>query len=268
VSADILKTILDAKRDEVARRRADRSLTELKAIVADLPPTRDFAGELKTRAAATQDAVIAEVKRASPSAGIIRADFDPEAIARSYEAGGATCLSVLTDEGFFGGQTAFLVEARKACRLPVLRKDFIIDPWQVIETRAIGADALLLIVAALNDDQLAELAGLGRELGLSVLVEVHDEDEMTRALAVPGDLVGINNRDLHRFKTDLDTTLKLAPMVPGDRLVISESGIHTTDDVQRLQEGGIGAFLIGEAFMRQPDPGQALIELVKARAPR
>lgn len=263
MSADILKTILDAKRDEVARRRADRSLDELKSIVADMPATRDFAGELKTRAAASRDAVIAEVKRASPSAGIIRPDFDPEAIARSYEAGGATCLSVLTDEGFFGGQTAFLVEARKACRLPVLRKDFIIDPWQVIETRAIGADALLLIVAALSDDQLAELAGLGRELGLSVLVEVHDEREMESALNVPGDLVGINNRDLHRFKTDLETTLRLAPMVPGDRLVISESGIHTPDDVQRLQAGGIGAFLIGEAFMRQPDPGQALSALVK-----
>lgn len=263
MSADILKTILDAKRDEIARRRADRSMDELKSIVADLPPTRDFAGELKTRAAASRDAVIAEVKRASPSAGIIRPDFDPEVIARSYEAGGATCLSVLTDEGFFGGQTAFLVEARKACRLPVLRKDFIIDPWQVIETRAIGADALLLIVAALSDEQLAELAGLGRELGLSVLVEVHDEREMESALNVPGDLVGINNRDLHRFKTDLETTLRLAPMVPRDRLVISESGIHTPDDVQRLQAGGIGAFLIGEAFMRQPDPGQALSALVK-----
>lgn len=262
MSADILKTILAAKRDEIERRRADRTLDELKAIVKDMPPCRDFAGELKTRAAATKDAVIAEVKRASPSAGIIRKDFDPEAIAKSYEAGGATCLSVLTDEGFFGGQTAFLVEARKACRLPVLRKDFIIDPWQVIETRAIGADALLLIVAALNDDQLAELSELGRELGLAVLVEVHDEEEMERALRVPGDLVGINNRDLHRFVTDLETTLRLAPMVPKDRLVISESGIHAPEDIKRLQEGGIGAFLIGEVFMRETDPGSALSRLV------
>jgi indole-3-glycerol phosphate synthase len=262
VSADILKTILAAKRDEIERRRADRTLDELKAIVKDMPPCRDFAGELKTRAAATKDAVIAEVKRASPSAGIIRKDFDPEAIAKSYEAGGATCLSVLTDEGFFGGQTAFLVEARKACRLPVLRKDFIIDPWQVIETRAIGADALLLIVAALNDDQLAELSELGKELGLAVLVEVHDEEEMERALAVPGDLVGINNRDLHRFVTDLETTLRLAPMVPKDRLVVSESGIHTREDVKKLQDGGIGAFLIGEAFMREGDPGEALGRLI------
>ena len=169
---------------------------------------------------------------------------------------------MLTDEGFFGGQTAFLVEARKACRLPVLRKDFIIDPWQVIETRAIGADALLLIVAALNDDQLAELSELGKELDLAVLVEVHDEEEMERALAVPGDLVGINNRDLHRFETDLETTLRLAPMVPKDRLVVSESGIHSPADIKRLQDGGIGAFLIGEAFMREEEPGEALGRLI------
>ncbi len=261
MSADILQQILAAKVDEVARRRSDRSIDELTAIVKDLPPPRDFAGQLKTRAAATKDAVIAEVKRASPSAGIIRTDFDPAAIAGSYEAGGATCLSVLTDEGFFGGQSAFLVEARNASRLPVLRKDFIIDPWQVIETRAIGADALLLIVAALNDNQLAELSELGKELDLAVLVEVHDEAEMERALKVPGDLVGINNRDLHRFVTDLDTTLRLAPMVPSDRLVVSESGIHSAQDVKRLQAGDIGSFLIGESLMRQPDPGEALGKL-------
>src|SRR5690625_3442534 len=227
-----------------------------------LPPTRDFAGELRTRAATSRDAVIAEIKRASPSAGIIRQDFDPEAIAKSYEAGGATCLSVLTDEGFFGGQNAFLVEARKVTRLPVLRKEFIIDPWQAVETRAIGSDALLLIVAARNDDQLAELAELGQELGLAVLVEVHDEEEMERALKVPGDLVGINNRDLHRFVTDLDTTLRLAPMVPKDRLVISESGIHSREDVEKLRIGGIEAFLIGESLMRQTDPGEALGRLI------
>lgn len=262
MSADILKQILAAKKDEVERRRSDRPLDELKAIVKDLPPCRDFAGELKTRAAATQDAVIAEVKRASPSAGIIRPDFDPEAIAKSYQAGGATCLSVLTDEGFFGGQSAFLVEARAACRLPVLRKDFIIDPWQVVETRAIGADALLLIVAALDDGQLAELAELGKEVGLAVLVEVHDEAEMARALKVPGDLVGINNRDLHRFVTDLETTLRLAPMVPKDRLVVSESGIHSPEDINKLKDGGIGAFLIGEVFMRAGEPGEALKALI------
>jgi indole-3-glycerol phosphate synthase len=262
VSADILKTILEAKKQEVERRRSDRPLDELKSIVKDLPPCRDFAGQLRTRAAASQDAVIAEVKRASPSAGIIRPDFDPEAIAKSYEKGGATCLSVLTDEGFFGGQSAFLVEARAACRLPVLRKDFIIDPWQVVETRAIGSDALLLIVAALNDDRLAELSELGKELGLAVLVEVHDEAEMERALKVPGDLVGINNRDLHQFVTDLETTLRLAPMVPKDRLVVSESGIHTPEDIKKLQDGGIGAFLIGEVLMRHAEPGEALGSLI------
>lgn len=259
---NILEQILSAKAAEIERRRSDRPLEELKAIVSDLPPTRDFAGELRTRAAASRDAVIAEIKRASPSAGIIRQDFDPEAIAKSFEAGGATCLSVLTDEGFFGGQNAFLVEARKVTRLPVLRKEFIIDPWQVVETRAIGSDALLLIVAALTDDQLAELAELGKELGLAVLVEVHDEQEMKRALKVPGDMVGINNRDLHRFVTDLDTTLRLAPMVPKDRLVISESGIHTPEDIKKLQDGEIGAFLIGESLMRQPDPGGALSRLI------
>jgi len=262
VSDDILDRIIAAKRDEIARRRADRTLAELKSIVADLPPPRDFAGELKTRAAASGDAVIAEIKRASPSAGIIRADFDPAEIAQSYQHGGATCLSVLTDEGFFSGQNAFLVEARKACSLPVLRKDFIIDPWQVIETRAIGADAMLLIVAALDDDQLAELAQLGTELGLSVLVEVHDDADMERALAVPGNLVGINNRDLRRLNTDLDTSLRLAPKVPSNRLVIAESGIHSPADLQHLQAGGIGAFLIGESLMRQPEPGAALARLI------
>jgi indole-3-glycerol phosphate synthase len=258
VSADILARILEVKAAEVAAGKARQSQVELEARIADLPPLRDFAGALKARAGRSQDAVIAEVKRASPSAGIIRADFDPAAIAQSYEAGGATCLSVLTDRQFFKGDDAFVAQARKACGLPVLRKEFIIDPWQVYQTRALGADALLLIVAALNDEQLAELSALGRSLGLSVLVEVHDEIEMERALAVPGDLVGINNRDLHRFVTELDTTLRLAPMVSEDRLVVSESGIHTPDDVQRLQQGGIGAFLIGESLMRQPDPGAAL----------
>ena len=261
MSDDILQKILAVKREQVQAGQGQRSLSELQSICADLSPARDFAGALNQRAAATSDAVIAEVKRASPSAGIIREDFDPADIARSYENGGATCLSVLTDEPFFQGHADYLVAARNACRLPVLRKDFIIDPWQVWETRALGADALLLIVAALDDGALSDLSSLGRELGLSVLVEVHDEQELRRALAVPGDLVGINNRDLHRFVTDIDTTLRLAPSVPPDRLVISESGIHEPADVQRLQAGGISAFLIGEAFMRQPDPGQALARL-------
>ncbi|AKS41037.1 indole-3-glycerol phosphate synthase TrpC [Wenzhouxiangella marina] len=262
MSADILARILEVKADEVVAGKARQSQSELESRIADLPPLRDFASALKARAAASRDAVIAEVKRASPSAGIIRADFDPAAIARSYEAGGATCLSVLTDQQFFQGDDRFVAEARAACGLPVLRKEFIIDPWQVYQTRALGADALLLIVAALDDAQLSELSSLGKELGLSVLVEVHDEEEMARALAVPGDLIGINNRDLHRFVTDLDTTLRLAPSVPDDRLVVSESGIHSNEDVRRLQAGGIGAFLVGESLMRQPEPGAALARLI------
>lgn len=258
MSGDILKKILALKREQVAAGQARRGLSELQAACADLPACRDFAGVLKARAAAGADAVIAEIKRASPSAGLIREDFDPAAIARCYAQGGATCLSVLTDEPFFQGHADYLIDARAACTLPVLRKDFIVDPWQVWETRAMGSDALLLIVAALDDAQLAELSALGRELGLSVLVEVHDALELDRALAVPGDLIGINNRDLHRFVTDLDTSLRLAPRVPEDRLVISESGIHGPQDLSRLRGGGIGAFLIGEAFMRAAEPGQVL----------
>jgi indole-3-glycerol phosphate synthase len=262
MSADILKQILAVKAEEVAAGKQRFSLDDLRARVADMAQCRDFSAALKARAAQSADAVIAEVKRASPSAGIIREDFDPAAIARSYEAGGATCLSVLTDRSFFQGCDEFLIEARSNCSLPVLRKDFIIEAWQVWETRALGADALLLIVAALDDDRLAELSALGHELGLSVLTEVHDESELVRALKVPGDLIGINNRDLHRFITDLDTSLKLAPKVPDDRLVIAESGIHHRADIDRLRAGGIGAFLIGETFMRQPDPGQALAAML------
>jgi indole-3-glycerol phosphate synthase len=261
VSADILQTILAVKAGEVTAGKQRQSEADLRAIIAGLPPCRDFAGALRARAARSSDAVIAEIKRASPSAGVIREDFDPAAIARSYERGGATCLSVLTDEQFFQGRFEYLAQARAACSLPVLRKDFIVDAWQVYETRAMGADALLLIVAALSDLKLAELSELGRQLGLAVLVEVHDRAEMERALAVPGELIGINNRDLHRFITDLDTSLRLAPMVPADRLVVAESGIHSRDDMARLRGGGIGAFLIGESLMRRPDPGLALAEL-------
>ncbi len=264
MSDDILKKILEVKREELVAGQARRSLADLQAACAGLTAPRDFAGALKHRAGTSADAVIAEIKRASPSAGLIREDFDPAAIARSYEQGGATCLSVLTDEPFFQGHADYLLAARAACKLPVLRKDFIIDPWQVWETRAMGADALLLIIAALDDAQLADLSALGHELGLSVLVEVHDEAELDRALAVPGDLVGINNRDLHRFVTDLDTSLRLAPKVPAERLVISESGIHTPADLAYLRGGGIGAFLIGESFMRQDQPGQALAKLIAA----
>ncbi len=267
MSEDILQKILAVKREEVSAGKTRLALSELQRLCADQPACRDFAGALKRRAAASADAVIAEVKRASPSAGLIRADFDPAAIARSYEQGGASCLSVLTDQPFFQGHADDLIAARAACMLPVLRKDFIIDPWQVWETRAMGADALLLIVAALDDKALAELSALGRELGLSILVEVHDATELERALAVPGDLIGINNRDLHRFITDLDTSLRLAPQVPDSRLVIAESGIHSPADIARLRAGGIGAFLIGESFMRQPDPGHALARLLSGADP-
>ena len=263
MSDDILSKILTVKAGEVAAGKAATPLAELQARVAEMPPCRDFAGRLKARAEASGDAVIAEIKRASPSAGVIREHFVPAEIAQSYARGGATCLSILTDEQFFQGHADYLRDARAACDLPVLRKDFIIDPWQVWQTRAMGADALLLIVAALDDSQLAELAALGKELGLAVLVEVHDEEEMKRALAVPGDLVGINNRDLHRFVTDLETTLRLAPMVPEERLVVSESGIHSPEDIKKLQDGGIGAFLIGEAFMRVGEPGVALNEFIR-----
>lgn len=255
---DILKKILETKRAEIEAGQRQVPLVELKAQAQDLERPRDFAGALKARAATHQDAVIAEIKKASPSAGIIREDFDPAWLARSYAAGGATALSVLTDEVYFQGHRDYLTQARCACDLPVIRKDFIIDEWQVWDARVLGADAILLIVAALGDAALKNLSALAESLQMSVLVEVHDEQELERALAIDGPLVGINNRDLHVFKTDLDTSCRLAPRVPSDRLVIAESGIHTPDDVAKLQASGIGAFLIGESLMRQPDPGQAL----------
>lgn len=262
MSADILKKILAAKSGEVDERRSARPLATLRSQVKDSPAPRDFAGALKSRAEKDGRAVIAEIKRASPSAGVIREYFDPATIARAYERGGATCLSVLTDESFFQGRNGFLQLARAACALPVLRKDFIVDEWQVWETRAVGADALLLIAAALDDTRLRDFSALGAELGLAVLVEVHDQNELERALAVPGSLVGINNRDLRRFQTDLETSIRLAPGVPEDRLVIAESGIRSRRDIARLHAGGIGAFLIGETLMRQPDPGAALARLI------
>ncbi len=260
----ILDTILARKRDEVAARRERVSLFELKARAASAPPLRGFADAVAAKIAAGDAAVIAEVKKASPSKGVIRADFDPAAIARSYEAGGAACLSVLTDIDFFQGADEYLVAARDACALPVLRKDFIVDAWQLYESRVLGADCVLLIAAALDDVQLAEYAFIAGELGMDVLVEVHDLDELERALPVPARLLGINNRNLKTFDVSLQTTLALKPMVPADRVLVTESGILGRADVALMRDNAVDAFLVGEAFMRQPDPGAALRALFAA----
>ena len=262
---DILERILARKVDEIAARSTVAPLAELSARIADLPPTRGFAAALEARIEAGVPGVIAEVKKASPSRGVIRAEFDPAAIARSYAAGGAACLSVLTDADFFHGSEAHLEQARAACALPVLRKDFTIDAYQVYEARAIGADCILLIVAALDDGALLELALLAAELDLDVLVEVHDANELERALDVPAPMIGINNRDLRTFDTSLDTTLRLRDRVGTGRLLVTESGIHTAADVARMRNAGIGAFLVGEAFMRAADPGAELSRLFFAR---
>jgi indole-3-glycerol phosphate synthase len=253
----ILRKILDTKAEEVAARRRVRDLASVRALAADQPPARGFARRLAATAA-TGPAVIAEVKRASPSAGVIREDFRPADIAAAYERAGAACLSVLTDEQYFQGSDDFLAEARGACDLPVLRKDFLVDPWQVHESRALGADCVLLIVAALSRDRLQELDGLAREAGLDVLVEVHDEGELEDALTTGTPLVGVNNRDLHRFVTDLATSERLRPLIPADRRMVTESGIHSREDVARMRKSDIDTFLVGEAFMRAEDPGKAL----------
>jgi len=258
---DILEKILVRKRQEVAERRALMTLADIAARAVDGPPVRGFAAAIERRIAAGDAAVIAEVKKASPSKGVIREDFHPADIARSYEQGGAACLSVLTDRDFFQGADEYLVAARAACALPVLRKDFIIDPYQVYEARVLGADCVLLIVAALDDGRLAELAGLSLDLGMDVLLEVHDRDELERAIQVPAPLLGINNRSLRSFEVSLDTTLSLRDVVPGDRRLVTESGIHTRADVERMRAAGVDAFLVGEAFMREPEPGEALRKL-------
>ena len=260
----ILDTILARKREEVAARRERTSLFELKARAASAPPLRGFADAVAAKIAAGQAAVIAEVKKASPSKGVIRADFDPAAIARSYAAGGAACLSVLTDVDFFQGADEYLVAARDACALPVLRKDFIVDAYQLYEARVLGADCVLLIAAALDDAQLSEYAFIADELGMDVLVEVHDLDELERALPIPARLLGINNRNLRTFEVSLQATLDLKAMVPADRVLVTESGILAPADVQLMRDAGVHAFLVGEAFMRQPDPGVALSDLFAA----
>lgn len=257
----ILDRIIDRKREEIEAGKRRFSAEALLARARDQEAPRGFAQALRASVEARRPAVIAEVKKASPSKGVIRADFDPVEVARRYESNGASALSVLTDRDFFQGHEDYLQAARAAVTLPALRKDFIIDPWQVLESRAIGADAVLLIVAALSDAQLAELAAAAREVGCDVLVEVHTAEELERALRLDVTLMGINNRNLHTFETRLETTLELAATVPADRLVVTESGIHTSADVQRMRAEGIHAFLVGEAFMKQPDPGQALREL-------
>ena len=259
--SDILTTILARKADEVAARKAAVPLAELQARLADAPPVRGFAAALHAAIADGQPAVIAEVKKASPSKGLIRPDFHPADIAVSYEFGGASCLSVLTDVDFFQGSDAYLQQAREACTLPVLRKDFVIDPYQVVEARVLGADCILLIVAALDDLQLATLANTALELGMDVLVEVHDIDELERAIQVPVPLIGINNRNLRTFEVSLDHTLAMKGAVPADRLLVTESGIHSEADVERMRTAGVNAFLVGEAFMRFEEPGEGLRQL-------
>ncbi len=257
----ILHKILARKREEVAARRPRNSLASLEERIAEQTAVRGFAAAIAARAAAGQAAVIAEVKKASPSKGVIREDFQPAQIAASYQRGGAACLSVLTDVDFFQGSDAYLQQARAACELPVLRKDFTVDPYQVIEARAIGADAVLLIVAALEQEQMRELAHTAAEVGVDVLVEVHDRAELERALELETPLIGINNRDLHSFETRLETTLELLPYIPADRQVVTESGIHTAEDVALMRNHQVHGFLVGEAFMRAQEPGEKLREM-------
>lgn len=261
--SDVLERILTTKRAEVEAARAaePRERIELRARTA--PPARDFLAAIRKKIAAGRPAVIAEIKKASPSKGLLRRDFDPAVIARSYEAGGAACLSVLTDREYFQGAPEHLAQARAACALPVLRKDFVIEPWQVFESRAMGADCILLIAAALAPQDMRGLEGVARSLGMAVLVEVHNREELESALTLATPLVGVNNRDLRTFETRLETTLGLLPSVPAGKIVVTESGVGVPEDVERLSSSGVTTFLVGEAFMRALEPGQALADLFK-----
>ena len=253
--SDILNRILARKAAEVAAAKLMRPLERVRDEARAAPPPRDFAGALRAKIARGQAAVIAEIKKASPSKGLLRADFDPPVIAASYAAHGAACLSVLTDREFFQGEAQHLAAARNACALPVLRKDFMLDAYQVFEARALGADCILLIAAALDLAQMQELESVAHELGMGVLIEVHDAAELDAALALRTPLIGINNRDLRSFETRLATTLELLPRIPPERMAITESGIRTPADVALMRANGVHAFLIGEAFMRAPEPG-------------
>jgi indole-3-glycerol phosphate synthase len=261
---DILNQIVAVKREEVAAAMRKKSLEIMRADAQSRVLTRDFVGALRAKVAAGQPAVIAEIKKASPSKGVLCEDFIPADIAQSYAEHGAACLSVLTDVQFFQGRIDYLKQARASCQLPVLRKDFIIDAYQVYESRAMGADAILLIASILDDAQMKAFEAIAFSLDMAVLVEVHDADELARALKLKTPLIGINNRNLKTFEVSLDNTLSLMGDVPADRLLVTESGIHTREDVLRMGAAGINAFLVGEAFMRAPDPGAALEALFSA----
>lgn len=263
--SDILQRILATKRIEVAAARAAVPMADLERQVREATPTRGFARAMQSRVAAGKPAVIAEIKRASPSQGTIRADLDPAQIAASYAANGATCLSVLTDREYFHGMREDLVAARNACELPVIRKDFIVDPYQVVEARAWGADCILLIVDAVSDGALAELETQANLLGMDVLVESHDASQLERALSLRTPLVGVNNRDLRTFQTRLETTLELASRIPAGKILVSESGISTLEDVRRLRDKKVSAYLVGGAFMAADDPGRELARLFSGR---
>ncbi len=258
---DILKKILATKAQEIAQRSAKKTLNALMEEASKADAVRPFVGALQASIAAGNPAIIAEIKKASPSKGVMRENFIPAEIAQSYEQGGASCLSVLTDKDYFQGSEAYLQAARAACALPVLRKDFTIDPYQVYEARAVAADCILLIVSALEDTQMAELYALAKELGMDALIEVHDEHELERALKMDAPLVGINNRNLRTFETDLDTTIRMLADIPENRIIVTESGIHTVEDIKLMRDHQVNTFLVGEAFMRADNPGNELHKL-------